>query len=290
MSSHRLHALCAGLVLAGACLTSPARADDALAWNPNWQKFGTVDYVATGVLGAASLGAYFFLNGPSQPRWTGGILLDNSVRDALRARSPTTLKNVRTASDVLAISSVAFTLGIDSLAIPVARGHADTAWQLEMMNGEAFAVSTLVTTVLFKEVGRARPSYADCQQNPNFDALCNSAPLSSFPSGHTNVVFTAAGLSCAHHTHLALWGSETADDLGCGFSLLLASATGALRIIGDRHYLSDVLVGGAIGFGVGYGMPTIFHYTRGPDNTAETASLGRLTTSAPLALAWSGTF
>jgi membrane-associated phospholipid phosphatase len=41
----------------------------------------------------------------------------------------------------------------------------------------------------------------------------------------------------------------------------LATADGVLRIMGDRHYLSDVLAGGALGFAFGYGVPTLLHYS-----------------------------
>jgi membrane-associated phospholipid phosphatase len=40
----------------------------------------------------------------------------------------------------------------------------------------------------------------------------------------------------------------------------LATSDGLLRIVGDRHYATDVLAGAAIGFGFGYGMPTLLHY------------------------------
>jgi membrane-associated phospholipid phosphatase len=64
-------------------------------------------------------------------------------------------------------------------------------------------------------VGRARPSYADCKANPSFSPDCDVPAADSFPSGHTNDAFTAAGLSCAHHSHLPIYGSRLADTLTC---------------------------------------------------------------------------
>jgi len=84
---------------------------------------------------------------------------------------------------------------VDSLAVPLLRQHPGVAMQLMLMDAESFAISTLITNTMFNTVGRTRPSYEDCQRNPSFDPLCRSGDTTSFPSGHTNGAFTAAGLS-----------------------------------------------------------------------------------------------
>ena len=43
-------------------------------------------------------------------------------------------------------------------------------------------------------------------------------------------------------------------------------------MMADRHYISDVLVGTAMGLGLGYGMPTLLHY-RYPLSTTSTRVL-----------------
>ena len=30
--------------------------------------------------------------------------------------------------------------------------------------------------------------------------------------------------------------------------------------MGDRHHATDVIVGSLVGFGIGYGVPTLLHY------------------------------
>jgi len=246
-------------------ITSSSRAGatedtDALAWKPEWVPFRPGEYVFTGIAGAVSAAAYFGFNDPTHPRWTGGILFDNAARDALRLRSPSARDAIRTTSDVTAIASAVLVVGVDSIAIPLARKSDYLALQLTLMDAEAFVVSTLVTTTMFKTIGRARPSYADCQKNPSFDPQCSVSATASFPSGHANAAFTAAGLSCAHHAHLRLYGSPFADAAACGTALTLATATSLFRVMGDRHYMSDVLVSALIGFGVGFGGPTLLHY------------------------------
>jgi membrane-associated phospholipid phosphatase len=112
---------------------------------------------------------------------------------------------------------------------------------------------------MYDTIGRARPSYEDCQREPSFVG-CNISPTASFPSGHTNEAFTAAGLSCANHRFVPLYGSVVWDGVACARDVALATADGVLRIMGDRHYATDVLTGAAIGFGFGYGVPTLLHY------------------------------
>jgi membrane-associated phospholipid phosphatase len=202
---------------------------------------------------------YFLVRAQSQPHWVGGILFDNAVRNALRVHSASALQTVWAISDGLDAGLAVLTVGVDSLAVPALRGAPDVSLQLGLMDAEAFAFSSVVGIGLYDSVGRARPSYEDCQHNPGFVG-CDVSPTASFPSGHTVEAFTAAGVSCANHMHLPLYGSGFWDALACGRDVFLATGEGMLRIIGDRHYATDVLAAAAIGFGFGYGVPTLLHY------------------------------
>jgi membrane-associated phospholipid phosphatase len=280
-----------GLALAVVTMARPCMADGGrndLAWNAAWPTFRPAEYVVTATAGMASLLAYFALPTRDQPRWSGGILFDDAARNALRAQSPAARDRVRTLSDVTALSTLVWAVGVDSLLVPLARGSGSVAWQLTLIDAESFALSTLVTTTMFKTIARARPSYEDCLRDPSFDPLCNSGATASFPSGHTNIVFTAAGLSCAHHMNVALYGGGVADGIACGGTVVLASATAALRVIGDRHYMSDVLVGGAIGFGTGFALPMLLHYAVPGHDAAVT--IAPMQGVAPAGLVIAGVF
>ena len=65
----------------------------------------------------------------------------------------------------------------------------------------------------------------------------------SFPSGHTGTAFTNASLLFYEYKEANIWYASS------GF--LFATATGALRIVNNKHYTSDVLTGAGIGLGVG---------------------------------------
>jgi membrane-associated phospholipid phosphatase len=126
------------------------------------------------------------------------------------------------------------------------------------MDAEAFAVSSVVTFSMYDLIGRARPLYADCQSDHS-GVGCNMSPTASFPSGHAANAFTSAGVSCANHSFLPIYGSRLGDALACARDVTLATTDGVLRIMGDRHYATDVIAGSIVGFGFGYGLPMLLH-------------------------------
>ncbi len=67
----------------------------------------------------------------------------------------------------------------------------------------------------------------------------DSSARTSFPSGHTTNAFVAAEFMHQEYKHLSPWYSVGAYSM--------ATATGVLRMVNNRHWLSDVLVGASIG-------------------------------------------
>jgi membrane-associated phospholipid phosphatase len=254
-------------LLGAALLAFPAHAEPAaegsrdLHWRDEWPRFRPIEYVLTPIVGAASFAIFFFVDAPSEPHWNSGILFDDAVRGALQADSVDGLETWRAISDVTGVASMVWALGIDSIVVPLARGSSDVAFQMLLMDAESYAFGSLVTAVGLKTIGRARPSFDECVRDPNVDPLCGSGASSSFPSGHTNQAFTAAGLSCAHHLGLGLYGAKWADVTACAGTTALATTTAMARLFGDRHYATDVIVGAGLGFGFGYALPMLLHYT-----------------------------
>lgn len=64
--------------------------------------------------------------------------------------------------------------------------------------------------------------------------------FNSFPSGHTATAFAAAELLRQEYWHRSPWIGIT------GYAA--ATATGVLRVYNNRHWVSDVVAGAAIGF------------------------------------------
>jgi membrane-associated phospholipid phosphatase len=77
----------------------------------------------------------------------------------------------------------------------------------------------------------------------------------SFYSGHSALAFSIAAASGTVSTlrgyHSAPWVWAV--------GMTLASGVGYLRMAGDKHWLTDVLVGAAVGGGVGAAVPLLLH-------------------------------
>jgi membrane-associated phospholipid phosphatase len=260
-----------------------------LSWNPAWPHFRPIGYVLTAASVAGALAVTFLIDYPDEPRWSGGILFDDAARRLLRARSLSVRSAIRTASDITLAASLIQTGLIDGALVPLFDHNPGIAAQLTLINAQAFSVNILVATLLFKAVARTRPLVADCERDPNFDPLCNSGPYASFPSSHTSTTFTAAGLTCVHHAYLPLYGGPW-DLSACVESIAVATATGLFRVIGDRHYVTDVLFGAAIGFSIGYIYPWLFHYRYGKLDPAPAAASVGIVPVPPYGLGMLGQF
>jgi membrane-associated phospholipid phosphatase len=255
----------AGAAPAPVDATEPAAAAQPrrrIQWNERWHKFRPIEYVTTAATAVGDVLVFFVAKAADHPKWVGPILFDTPVRDALRLRTRSGIQAALDASYYAALITPLQTV-IDSIVVPAADANLEVAWQLALMDAQAFALSGLVTASLYDVTGRARPSYAECKAGTSVDPLCNAGAYASFPSGHTSAAMTGAGLLCAHHGALPLYGGAW-DAAACVESLTVATTVGVLRMMADRHYASDVLTGGAIGFVSGYGLPMLLHYWKKP--------------------------
>jgi membrane-associated phospholipid phosphatase len=240
----------------------PPDREGRIQWNDRWHEFRPIEYATTAATAAGDFAVFFFVKASDHPKWIGPILFDAPVRDALRLRTRSGIQTALDASFYAALITPIQTL-VDSIVVPAADGNPKVAWQLALMDAQAFALSGLVTASLYDVSGRARPSYADCKAGTSVDPLCNAGAYASFPSGHMAAAMTGAGLLCAHHGALPLYGGPW-DTAACVEGLTVATTVGILRMMADRHYASDVLTGGAIGFFSGYGLPMLLHYWKRP--------------------------
>lgn len=113
---------------------------------------------------------------------------------------------------------------------------------------ESVTTTALLAQVVKFTVGRERPfvHHATGRAHESDDDL-------SFFSGHTSIAFALAASAgiVAHQRH---YGAEPLIWAG---GMLLAAATGYLRVAADKHYLTDVLVGAGVGTAVGLVVPQL---------------------------------
>jgi len=252
-------------ILGATCLLAPesARAADPprVEWSPEWPKFRPAELAFTSGLSLQVAEALFLYPKPRR-NWEGGIVFDDAARNVLRLRTRHERETASMASDILYYTLATYPLVVDAGIVAAGvHGSSEVAVELLAMDLEAYALTGAIALTAEK-IGRVRPEDRGCQGNPGYSKNCgNDAKLNtSFLSGHTTIAFTGAGLICAHHQHLPLYGGGAPDAAACVAALTAASAAGALRIMADKHYSTDVLLGVGVGLLGGYGLPTLLHY------------------------------
>jgi membrane-associated phospholipid phosphatase len=250
-------------------------------WSPDYRSFGAIDAAVTGAA-IAGAGA-FLLTSPQnrEPRWTGGILFDDGARDALRLSSPRGREAAQEVGTRLYFGALAFPFLDAAGSALAAHRRPEVAAQMALIDTEVFALVGLLNFGLTNVVARQRPFVRSCAagDDPVFPRCGESGrDYQSFFGGHAAVSFAAAGLTCAHHQNLPLYGGGAPDVLVCAALVANGVAVAWTRMMADKHYFSDNLVGAAIGLSLGYGVPTFFHYRR----TQPTPTRGLGVVAVPL--------
>jgi membrane-associated phospholipid phosphatase len=257
-------------------------------WHSEWPTFSGAEAAATVAAGVGTA-VLFVLKPPTDPRWEGGILFDDAVRRKLRLRSAHARQQVRDWGDMPYFAAPAIPLIIDPLLVSwLGRGDAKTAFNLEAVGLEAFSYAGLMSYVSTRSSVRERPDSSECRRTHTDPKACGEPDTESFYSGHTTIAAASAGIVCANHRVMPLWGRPWADAGACVLATAGAVASGVSRLASDRHYASDVIVGFGAGFGFGYAVPTLLHYARNESNVALSLVPGGPCTGACVKL--TGTF
>ncbi len=238
------------------------------------------DLRVDGTIAAATWAAYVGAEAaksrlaPTACRWCDPPSLDAKVREALVWSS---VAAPRRASDLLAFGVFPVAMATHQVLAARAAGDADEGWVDVLLVAEAAGIAMDVNQAVKFSVGRQRPFVhygnfgADRQPDPD-DNL-------SFYSGHTTFTFAVAA---AAGTVSDLRGYRSAPWVW-GVGMTLATATGWLRIAGDKHYFTDVLVGAATGIAAGVAIPRLMHPREEPGSAGTTATMTM--TAIPLGIA-----
>lgn len=232
--------------------------------NPAHRQVAWPEYVIAPLLLAGAFGQSAFFKAQPDAEWTGPVLFDRGAQSALRVSSPGARSLAHQTSNVLLAASALQAMVIDPwLVAGWLHGRPDIAWQLTVINAEAFGLTEFSNRLAKQLVSRERPYGETC--DPSTDGSCVSeARNRSFFSGHATASSTFAGLTCAHHQRLALYGSFAADLGACVGALGVSVGTGMLRIVSDNHWASDVLLGHLVGFSTGYLLTSALYYAAPP--------------------------
>ena len=165
------------------------------------------------------------------------------------------------ASRIVSYAGSAYGVGAVAGAFYIAgrAGHNFRARETGVLGAEALLDSAIVVTALKEITQRTRPS-GGRSRSDFFDGG------SSFPSGHSIEAWSLATVIANEYrghpgVQIAAYG--------------IASAVSVARFTGQKHYLSDILVGSAMGYGIGRYVYRTHHRTKsstGDGNDEEEAS------------------
>ncbi|HEX6273010.1 MAG TPA: phosphatase PAP2 family protein [Polyangiaceae bacterium] len=231
-----------------------------LEWRQEWPRFRTWEYAATGVSLAGLATIVLFASRPEEASEYGNPF-DASVRKALRAETRASRDDARFVGDA-GFRFLNIYPYVDSLVVAgLVHWNSDVALQMTLIDTQAFAMAGFVSIGFERLLGRARPSARECRNKPDYERFCGADDAySSLMSGHTAIAFAGAGLTCAHHTHLPLYGSRAADISACLVTVGMAAASGVARVVNDRHWASDIVLAASVGGVSGYLLPVWLHY------------------------------
>ncbi len=231
----------------------------------------TVNLIVASGLGATVLASVIFRDSlqPERCRWCEPPGFDADVRNALVWDNVNVPRRI---SDITATSLPI--LGVAVNVIPIIADGATTAeiMDVALPIAGSLAINQTLTQIAKLAAARTRPGVYFAPTQGVWDAEDHV----SFFSGHTSFAFaaaTSAGMVARQRGsryETAIWAS----------GLTLASLVGYMRIAGDKHYFSDVLVGAAVGSATGLLVPILMeHDTRSTTSTtlsadARTISLG----------------
>jgi membrane-associated phospholipid phosphatase len=137
--------------------------------------------------------------------------------------------------------------------------HDSRATETGLLGAEAVLNTAIVTSVVKGVTRRARPDAGD-------DRGKFFVGGTSFPSGHAGSVWSFATVVASEYH------DRTAVVIA---SYSIASLASMARFTAQRHYLSDVLVGSAVGFGVGRYTYRVHHFDAAKTGTATGAPANR---------------
>jgi membrane-associated phospholipid phosphatase len=236
-------------------------APQKLAWDPR------VDIPVTAALGAGWLLSEFAFKkdlAVSPCLWCETNGFDTAVRSAFNPSlmpSADGFQGAHVASNLVGFIALPVgMLGLDALLSWRDGVFMEAFWVDALLILEATLSIQVVNQVVKFAVARGRPYTVGASAEQLASAHDPNDHTLSFFSGHATMAFGLVGSAA---TIASLRGYRHAWLLWA-VGLPLASTTALLRLAADKHWMTDVLLGSALGLATGILMPTLLHRRIGP--------------------------
>lgn len=209
-----------------------------------------------GALVSATLPSGIFETPPTC-RWCDGANPNALDRFASEAKWGEPCRAARLSNLSLSVSAL---VGL----VPMSRESSAREW-LENTGvvADSVAVTVMATQLTKYAVRRERPSSNPCLKQGSKEQDHNL----SFFSGHTAIAF--ALIASAEETARMRGRSVNNWRLVGGSA---AALTAYLRIAGNRHHLTDVIIGAGVGYAIGTWVPRHLHSRASSDSAASAAA------------------
>jgi len=270
-----------------------AEAQPQLRWSEDHARVHPASYVAQTSGVAAALVFDQLYHPPPDATFRGSWFFDGDLRDALLTGDPDEREAAAAVSDALLLAMIAWPL-VDSLLVAGAiRGSSDVAWQVLSISTEVIAADFIASTLIKLLIDRERPHGEECtvEDRVRRPGRCGRRGRTrSFYSGHASAAWSYAGTICMNHVHVPLYGELAADTLACGAAVMTASIIGVLRVLADRHWATDVLIGSVVGLATGLALPYLLHYGWDRSESDGVAFTTAPVSEQPAMLSFGGSF
>jgi membrane-associated phospholipid phosphatase len=190
--------------------------------------------------------------GPEECRWCRDNALDRGARDALLWENTLAAKKT---SNWITVGVLPLSMG-SLLMLAAARDDAlDKVPEDLLVVSEAVALSGLLTQAVKFAAGRERPFVHALPEDAKAHTAHPADNNLSFYSSHTSMAFSTAVAAGTTASMRGYRGAPYVWAVGVPLALL----SGYLRVAADRHYLTDVVVGAALGSAFGALVPWLLH-------------------------------
>lgn len=232
-------------------------------WKKEWDRFTPAEGAFTLGVGVGLYIAEKKLPDPKEPILDFELpLVDPALRGVFRGRT-SKLQNIAEDWSNVGLRLATYFPYVDAAIATAVHRNPDVGAQMFLIDLQAITLAAGTQQVASRLTSRPRPYFHDCPSTGGVTTsrICGDLrDLRSFFSGHSEVAFTTAGLTCLHHQHMPLYGGGAPDAWACAWAVTVATITSGARVVADAHWPSDVLIGVPLGWFYGYLMPKWLHY------------------------------